>query len=81
MNIIHARQTVSVTELKRDYANVVRAAETAPVAVLNHNKPEAYLIGAEAYEQLMDLLEDLEDLKVIEERAGEIPVAVNVDDL
>lgn len=58
MEIIHADMTVSVTELKRNFASVLSQAEGQPVAVLNHNKPEAYLLSAQHYEELLRRLED-----------------------
>jgi antitoxin StbD len=69
MEVIHASKTVSVTELKRNFAGVLREAGNDPVAVLNHNRPEAYLLSAEVYERLIERLEDLEDAKTVRERA------------
>ncbi|WP_198508799.1 type II toxin-antitoxin system Phd/YefM family antitoxin [Polynucleobacter brandtiae] len=40
------------------------------VAVLNHNKPEAYLLSVKAYEKLLDAVDDLALLKVIQKRRG-----------
>lgn len=80
MQAVLADYAVSVTELKRDYASIIDEA-TGAVAVLNHNKPEAYLIPAQYYEQLMDYLEDLQDAQLIRERANEQAVKVNLDDL
>ena len=39
METIHADMTVSVTELKRNFAGILASAQGNPVAVLNHNKP------------------------------------------
>ena len=72
---------VSVTELKRNYADILKQADDAPVAVLNHNRPEAYLLPAAHYERLMAHLEDLEDAKLVSERANGPFVEVNFDDL
>ena len=80
MQAVLADYAVSVTELKRDYASIIDEA-TGAVAVLNDNKPEAYLIPAQYYEQLMDYLEDLQDAQLIRERANEQAVKVNLDDL
>ena len=60
MDSIHSNITVSVTELKRNFANVLATAKDAPVAVLNHNKPEAYLLSAKHYEEILGILEDLD---------------------
>jgi antitoxin StbD len=35
-----------VTDLKRSYAEIVKQAGDTAVAILNHNRPEAYLMGA-----------------------------------
>ena len=81
MDQLYAGQTVSVTELKRNYSAIVRESEGAAVAVLNHNRPEAYLVPAEAYEQLMERLEDMEDALLAHERRHEPAVKVTLDDL
>jgi antitoxin StbD len=52
-----------------------------PVAVLNHNKPEAYLLSAKAYEALLDLIDDLTLMKTIKERKGGKTVKVKLEQL
>ena len=81
MDTLFANMTVSVTELKRNYANILKRADNSPVAVLNHNRPEAYLLPASHYECLMTYLEDLEDAKLVRERAAGPFVEVSIDDL
>ena len=81
MQPIYATQTVSVTELKRNYSAIVNKADGNPVAILNHNKPEAYLLPAQYYEQLLETLEDLEDAKLAQERSGEPFVEVDINEL
>ncbi len=81
MHHLYASQAVSVTELKRRYAAVVAEAEGAAVAVLNNNRPEAYLVPAKAYERLMERLEDLEDSLLVLERRDENFVEVTLEDL
>jgi antitoxin StbD len=73
--------TVSVTELKRNYADILKQADDAPIAVLNHNRPEAYLLPAGHYERLMAHVEDLEDIKLVRERANGPFVEVDFDAL
>jgi antitoxin StbD len=73
--------TVSVTELKRNYADILKRADDAPIAVLNHNRPEAYLLPAGHYERLMAHVEDLEDIKLVRERAIGPFVEVDFDAL
>ncbi len=81
MHTIFAEKTVSVTELKRNFSAILSQAEDDPVAVLNHNRPEAYLLSAAHYERLLGLLEDLEDMKLMQERSGGPFVEVNVHEL
>ncbi len=81
MDTILTSLSVSVTELKRNYANILKQADSSPVAVLNHNRPEAYLLPAAHYERLMAYLEDLEDAKLVRERASGPFVEVSLDEL
>ncbi len=81
MDAVLSHFAVSVTELKRNYAEILKQADDAPVAVLNHNRPEAYLLPAGHYERLMAYLEDLEDTKLVRERATGPFVEVALDDL
>lgn len=81
METILSNTTVSVTDLKRSYADIVKFAEDSAVAILNHNRPEAYLLGAAHYERLMAYLEDLEDAKLLQERANGPFVDVDMNDL
>ena len=81
MDTVLSHFAVSATELKRNYADILKQADDAPVAVLNHNRPEAYLLPAAHYERLMAHLEDLEDTKLVRERADGPFVEVNFDDL
>lgn len=80
MHAMLADTAVSVTELKRNYAAIIQEAVGA-VAILNHNKPEAYLIPAQEYERLLDYLEDLQDAQTMRERAHEQAVVVSIDEL
>jgi antitoxin StbD len=81
MDTIIASMTVSVTELKRNFAGILKQADDCPVAVLNHNRPEAYLLSAAHYERLMAYLEDLEDARLVRERADGPFVEVDLDDI
>ena len=80
---IFTTKTVSVPELKRSYLSVLRQAEeaSAAVAVLNNNRPEAYLVPAEEYQRLLERLEDLEDTILVLERKDGPFVEVSLDDL
>ncbi|HEU4812932.1 MAG TPA: type II toxin-antitoxin system prevent-host-death family antitoxin [Xanthomonadaceae bacterium] len=81
MQRILSDTSVSITELKRNPSAVIEAADDAPVAVLVHNKPSAYLLPAATYERLMERLEDLELAELVRARAKERRVKVAIDDL
>jgi len=81
MDTILSKSSVSVTELKRHYASILAQADDEPVAVLNHNRPEAYLVPAPYFERLLTLLEDLEDAKLVRERASGPFIEVQPDEL
>ena len=70
--------SASVTELKKNPNALLRQAEGSAVAILNHNKPTAYLVPAETYEMLMNKLEDYELCLLIRERESEKHQAVEV---
>jgi len=83
MRQVLADYSVSISELKKNPSALLNQAGGSPIAVLNHNKPAAYLIPAETYEWLMDLIDDYELAQVVEARRGDLASAieVSIDDL
>ena len=81
MEAVFSDMTVSVTDLKRNFADVLETVQAKPVAILNHNKPEAYLLSAKLYESLMELIDDALDAKIVEERKDGPFVEVDINDL
>ncbi len=79
MKTILAGSTASISELKKNPSALIEEADGEAVAILNHNKPTAYLVPAETYELLMEKLEDYQLSKVIKEREAEKSEAVDVD--
>ena len=78
---ILAQRGTSISELKKNPSAVIEAAEGGPVAILNRNKPAAYLIPAKAWEAIMDRLEDAELAEIIRARAGQKRIRVKLEDL
>ena len=78
---ILANKSVSISTLKVNPSAAIEAAGGEPVAILNRNSPAAYLVPAKAWEELMELLEDLELAEIARERANEKPVPVDLADL
>lgn len=56
MEQVLATRSVSITELKRSPSAVLQQAGAEPVAVLNHNKPAAYLLSPQVYQSMLDRL-------------------------
>lgn len=81
MDRIYARASVSISDLKKNPSRIINEAEGAPVAILNHNKPSAYLIPAEAFEALMEKFEDYNLAQLVKEREQEPTVKVSLDEL
>ena len=71
--------SASISELKRNPTAILREARGAPIAILNHNVPAAYLVPAETYEWLLDRIEDADLAEIVAQRAEEIDQAVSVD--
>ncbi|MCG9750255.1 type II toxin-antitoxin system Phd/YefM family antitoxin [Vibrio brasiliensis] len=78
---ILADVAASITELKTNPMKVVTSAHGEPVAVLNRNEPAFYCVPAEAYEMMMDRLDDLELLVLAKELQSEENISVNIDEL
>ena len=80
-NHIHAATTASVSELKKNPMGTVAAGEGFPVAILNRNEPVFYCVPAEAYEAMLERLEDLELNAIADAREGQKVHRVKLDDL
>ena len=83
MDPILAKFSASISELKRNPSALLKEAEGSPITILNHNKPTAYLVPAETYETLLEMIEDQDLGRIVREREPERSEAVEVflDDL
>lgn len=79
MESVLARCSVSISELKKNPSSLIEQAAGEPIAILNHNKPTAYLIPADTYEALLEELEDYQLGVIVKERQHEKISAVEVD--
>ena len=78
MESILANCSVSISELKKNPSMLIAQANGEPIAVLNHNKPTAYLIPAETYALLLEKIEDFQLGLVIKNRQSEKESAVEI---
>jgi antitoxin StbD len=83
MQTLFATQVASISELKKNPTKLINDAHGKPVAILNHNTAAAYLIPVETFEKLMDLVDENELNKIVEQRlsAPFTSIKVNIDDL
>lgn len=78
MNTLLSAYTASVSELKKNPSRLLEISGGEPIAILNHNKPTAYLIPASAYEEMLDRLEDAELAEIVKSRKNEKAEAIEV---
>ncbi|MBK6286751.1 MAG: type II toxin-antitoxin system Phd/YefM family antitoxin [Gammaproteobacteria bacterium] len=76
-----AETAASISELKANPMKVVASGNGMPVVVLNRNEPAFYCVPANAYEAMMEMVDDLELLKLVKKRQQEKSVRVSIDDL
>jgi antitoxin StbD len=83
MNTVLSPFSASVSELKKNPSGLLQQSDGEPVAILNHNRPTAYLIPASTYEEMLERLEDAELMEIVESRKGEKSRAkeVSLDEL
>mgnify|MGYP001765844381 FL=1 len=81
MQRVEAPVAVSVSDLKKSPTSVMQQADGQAVAVLNHNRVMAYMVPADAYEAMIERLDDLALAEVARARGHETPVRVSLDDL
>jgi antitoxin StbD len=81
MNIdtIYADLSISMSEFKKNPAQVLRAAGEKPVAVLSHNRPAFYMVTPKVFETLVDALADRDLTDLVRRRLEQKDQAVEVD--
>jgi antitoxin StbD len=78
MESVLARCSVSISELKKNPSALIQQSDGEPIAILNHNKPTAYLIPAQTYEALLEKIEDYQLGVIVTERQNEKISALEV---
>jgi antitoxin StbD len=73
--------TVDIVELKKNPMAVVETVGGMPVAILDGNQPVFYCVSAEAYEALINKLEDIELTTLVGDRRDQGEIEVSVDSL
>lgn len=78
---IYTDYVASISDLKKNPMLTVQSAHGEPVAILNRNQPVFYCIPADVYENMLNFLENQELINLIETRAHEKEIPVNINDL
>jgi antitoxin StbD len=78
MESVLASCSVSISELKKNPSALIEQSNGEPIAILNHNRPTAYLIPAQTYEALLEKIEDYQLGVIVRERQNEKISAVEV---
>lgn len=79
MDTIYADYPISMTEFKKNPAQVLRTAGEKPVAVLNHNRPAFYMVSPKLFEAIAEELSDKNLLELARQRIMRKDSAIEVD--
>lgn len=78
-----ATATVGISDLKKNPSAVVAEAQRRQVAIMNRNRPVAYLISPEVWDHVVDVFDDMKLARDVEQalaNPGEM-IEVSIDDL
>ena len=78
MDTIYADLSISISEFKKNPAQVLRAAGEKPVAVLNHNRPAFYMVTPKIFEVFVEALADRELAELVRRRIAQKDQAVGI---
>ncbi len=79
MDTIYADLSISMSEFKKNPAQVLRTAGEKPVAILNHNRPAFYMVTPKIFQALVEALADRELTELVRHRLEQKDQAVEVD--
>lgn len=79
MDAIYADYSISMSEFKKNPAQVLRTAGEKPVAVLNHNRPAFYMVTPKLFEALIEELADRDLVDLVRQRLASKETAIEVD--
>ena len=79
MQTIYADYSISMSEFKKNPAQVLKTAGEKPVAVLNHNRPAFYMITPKLFEALVEELADRDLIELTRQRLLKKDTAIEVE--
>lgn len=81
MKNLLAKFTATISELKANPNKVLNHTSREPVVILSHNKPWAYMVPVDTFEQMQEQLEDYCLLQEAHQRMDDKTVSVTIDEL
>ena len=78
---VNADVVISISDLKKNPNATFEMAKSQAVAVLNHNRVVGYIISPEAWEGMLERLDDFDILQSLSEQEHEEGIPVSLDDL
>ena len=79
IDTIYADLSISMSEFKKNPAQVLRTAGEKPVAVLNHNRPAFYMVTPKIFEALVEAFVDRDLTGLVRHRLAQKDQAIEVD--
>lgn len=79
MDAIYADYSISMSDFKKNPAQVLRTAGEKPVAVLSHNRPAFYMVTPRLFEALVQELGDRDLVALARQRLLSTEPAIEVD--
>lgn len=79
VDTIYADLSISMSEFKKNPAQVLRVAGEKPVAVLNHNRPAFYMVTPKMFELFIEALADKDLTELVRQRLAQKDQSVEVD--
>jgi len=79
MDTIYADLSISMSEFKKNPAQVLRTAGEKPVAVLSHNRPVFYMVTPRIFAALVEELADHDLTELVRRRLAQKDQAIEVD--
>ncbi|KQB52040.1 plasmid stability protein StbD, antitoxin of toxin-antitoxin stability system [Pseudomonas endophytica] len=76
-----AKVAASVTDLKKDPMGTFRESGGDPMVILNRNEPAFYILSPERYELLLEMIDDAESARLVNERRDSPPIKADIDEL
>ena len=76
-----ANVAASVTDLKKDPMGTYRESGGDPMVILNRNEPAFYILSPERYELLLEMIDDAELARLVNERRGKPTIKVDINEL